>query len=188
MKELYRPTFTMLVGIPGCGKSTYAKNRLQCYNNEVKLFSSDEIRKELWGDESCQQEPFKVFNLMHERALTALKNGYDVIYDATNLTRKSRKGIMSLLPAYVKTECVIVWAPIEECIKRDSERARQVGEETIMTMCKRFEAPFYDEGFNEMSRLNTYMLSYLYPNQYKELTYHIEDDPELQQTNNEKEG
>ena len=45
-----------------------------------------------------------------------------------------------------------------------------------------------DEGFNEMSRLNTYMLSYLYPNQYKELTYHIEDDPELQQKNNEKEG
>ncbi len=45
-----------------------------------------------------------------------------------------------------------------------------------------------DEGFNEMSRLNTYMLSYLYPNQYKELTYHIEDDPELHQKNNEKEG
>lgn len=45
-----------------------------------------------------------------------------------------------------------------------------------------------DEGFNEMSHLNTYMLSYLYPNQYKELTYHIEDDPELQQKNNEKEG
>lgn len=36
-----------------------------------------------------------------------------------------------------------------------------------------------DEGFNEMSRLNTIMLSYLYPNQYKDLTYHIEDDPEL---------
>lgn len=41
-----------------------------------------------------------------------------------------------------------------------------------------------DEGFNEMSRLNTYMLSFLYPEQYKELTYHIEDDPELQ--NNKK--
>jgi GT2 family glycosyltransferase len=36
-----------------------------------------------------------------------------------------------------------------------------------------------DEGFNEMSRLNTIMLSYLYPNQYKDMTYHVEDDPEL---------
>lgn len=33
-----------------------------------------------------------------------------------------------------------------------------------------------NEGFNEMSRLNTYMLSYLYPDTYKQKTYHIEDD------------
>ena len=32
-----------------------------------------------------------------------------------------------------------------------------------------------DPGFNEMSRLNTYMLSFLYPQQYKEFTYNIED-------------
>lgn len=36
-----------------------------------------------------------------------------------------------------------------------------------------------DEGFNEMSRLNTIMLSYLYPKQYQDMTYHVEDDPEL---------
>lgn len=33
-----------------------------------------------------------------------------------------------------------------------------------------------DEGFNEMSRLNTYMLSFIYPNNYKEMTFHIEDE------------
>lgn len=33
-----------------------------------------------------------------------------------------------------------------------------------------------DEGFNEMSRLNTYMLSFLYPDTYKEFTFHIEDE------------
>ena len=36
-----------------------------------------------------------------------------------------------------------------------------------------------DAGFNEMSYLNTYMLSFLYPNKYKEMTYHVENDPEL---------
>lgn len=36
-----------------------------------------------------------------------------------------------------------------------------------------------DAGFNEMSKLNTYMLSFLYPNNYKQVTYHIEDDPEM---------
>ena len=43
-----------------------------------------------------------------------------------------------------------------------------------------------DPGFNEMSRLNTYMLSFLYPNNYKEMTYHVEDDLELK--NNKKGG
>lgn len=33
-----------------------------------------------------------------------------------------------------------------------------------------------NEGFNEMSKLNTYMLSFIYPNTYKEMTYHIENE------------
>lgn len=37
-----------------------------------------------------------------------------------------------------------------------------------------------DAGFNEMSRLNTLMLSYIYPDTYKDITYHIEDDEEYQ--------
>lgn len=40
-----------------------------------------------------------------------------------------------------------------------------------------------NEGFNEMSRLNTYMLSYLFPNSYKEKTYHIENDVEVWKAN-----
>lgn len=39
-----------------------------------------------------------------------------------------------------------------------------------------------DPGFNEMSRYNTKMLSKIYPNDYKRITYHIEDD--VQQTDN----
>lgn len=39
-----------------------------------------------------------------------------------------------------------------------------------------------DEGFNEMSQLNTTMLSYLYPDKYKEMTYNI--DLEQDQPNN----
>lgn len=37
-----------------------------------------------------------------------------------------------------------------------------------------------NKGFNEMSRLNTEMLKYIYPKKYKEMTYHIEDDKEWQ--------
>lgn len=40
-----------------------------------------------------------------------------------------------------------------------------------------------DEGFNEMSRLNTTMLSYLYPKTYKEMTYNIDLENEKEKEN-----
>ena len=45
-----------------------------------------------------------------------------------------------------------------------------------------------DPGFNEMSRLNTKMLKYIYPNNWKELTFHIEDElnKKTEETNVEK--
>ena len=39
-----------------------------------------------------------------------------------------------------------------------------------------------DEGFNEMSQLNTTMLSYLYPDRYKEMTYNIDLEQEPEKT------
>lgn len=41
-----------------------------------------------------------------------------------------------------------------------------------------------DEGFNEMSRLNTIMLSYLYPNSYKDITYNIDVEQEQEKNIN----
>ena len=143
-----RPTFYMLVGIPGSGKSTIAEKHLLTYDT-IHL-SSDAIRGELWGDENCQKNPDKVFALMQERTIEALKKGINVIYDATNITRKSRKAILDKIPSYVHKECVIVWAPIKDCISRDENRERTVGVDVINKMLKRFEAPFYDEGFDEI--------------------------------------
>ena len=134
----------MLVGIPGSGKSTFAKTMITKY---AKHITSDGIRKELWGDESSQQDNNKVFSVMHERTIEALKNGFDVIYDATNINRKDRKYILDKIPAYVAKHCIIVWAPFHECIYRDRQRERTVGKEVIDRILRRFEAPFYDEGF-----------------------------------------
>ena len=47
-----------------------------------------------------------------------------------------------------------------------------------------------DPGFNEMSRLNTTMLSYLYPNDYKNMTYNIdlEQEAEAKKSEENKDG
>ena len=51
------PTLTLLIGLPGSGKTTYAKNYAQKYINDVVHLSSDKIRQELYGDETIQGNP-----------------------------------------------------------------------------------------------------------------------------------
>lgn len=147
-------TLRVLVGPPGCGKSTYAQNYMRDCKYEDLHLSSDGIRKELYGDESIQGNSEEVFALMKSRALEAFDKGTNVIYDATNMTRKNRASILSMCPKYVKKIAIVVWAPIEVCIKRDSERERTVGKEVIDRMLKCFQAPWHDEGFDTISVSN----------------------------------
>lgn len=144
-----RPTLILLVGPPGSGKTTYTEKYLSEHSNTVYL-SSDKIRKELWGDEGTQGDNNEVFYRMQTRAINSLNFGSDVIYDATNITRKDRSYIISLCPKFVKIEAHIIWAPIETCIERDADRKRTVGKEIIDRMLKRFQAPYYDEGIDEI--------------------------------------
>lgn len=144
-----RPTLILLVGIPGSGKTYYAKKYIKEHPSTIHL-SSDKIREELWGNEATQGDNNKVFSLMQSRAIEALNNGLSVLYDATNVTRKDRSCIIALCPKFVKIECHIIWAQIETCIERDAARERTVGKAVIDKMLKRFQAPYYDEGINEI--------------------------------------
>lgn len=144
-----RPKLILLCGIPGAGKTHYAKNYITLQSNTAHL-SSDAIRAALYGDESTQGNPVEVFGLMQKRTVEALNNGHNVIYDSTAMTRKDRQGIISVCPKFAKIECHIIWSPIEECIERDKARDRTVGKDVIDRMLKRFQAPFYDEGIDEI--------------------------------------
>lgn len=147
-----RPTLVILCGIPGSGKTYYAKQLLKdsYYKDRTIHLSSDGIRQELYGDEAVQGDPGEVFSLMQKRAVEALNNGLNVIYDSTAMTRKDRSGIIAVCPKFAKIQCDIVWSPIEVCIQRDAARERTVGKEVIDRMLKRFQAPYYDEGIDEI--------------------------------------
>ena len=145
---MQRPTCIILCGVPGSGKSTYAQNYIKQFGG-IHL-SSDTIRKELYGDESIQGNPNEIFSLMEQRAVNALNQNINVIYDSTGITRKDRAGIIAACPQFVKIEVHVIWAPIEMCIERDASRERTVGEAVIDRMLKRFQPPYYDEGIGEI--------------------------------------
>ena len=147
-----RPTLIILCGIPGSGKTTFAKKLLNdsYYKGNIVHLSSDAIRAELYGDAAVQGDPNEVFSLMQNRAVESLNNGQTVVYDSTAVTRKDRAGIIAACPKFAKIECYIIWAPIEVCIERDAARERTVGKKVIDMMLKRFQAPFVNEGIDDI--------------------------------------
>lgn len=143
--EIYKngvkiPKLYYTIGIPGSGKTTWAKAQ------DIPVFSSDDIRKELYGDASIQGNPDKVFGLLHERVRECLRNGQSCILDATNLTPRSRK--VPNLPEHQKI-AVIFNTPIDECKYRNENRDRVVPEEVIDRMAKKYIPPKREEGFRQ---------------------------------------
>lgn len=139
----------MLVGLPASGKSTYAKE-LADKNNMVVL-SSDELRKELYGDINDMEHNENVFEELHRRLKVNLSNGKSVIFDATNLASKKRMNTLKKLDKIdcIK-ECHIIATPISECMKHDQRRDRSVGVNVINKMYMNFNTPYYFEGWDDI--------------------------------------
>ena len=146
--------FVLLCGIPGCGKTYFGKIAEE--SDSYKLVSSDDIREALWGDASIQKNPKVVFSEMAARTLQALSEGYNVIYDATNIRRRDRllilKKVKKLKPT-VGTYCLIFNVPVEKCLERNRARQRQVPDEVILRMAAHMERPEYNEGWDYICNL-----------------------------------
>lgn len=142
--------FRMLVGLPGCGKSTYSNNFKLEYN-DYNIHSSDAIRAEfdIFGSDHNNE----VFTILHKRVIDDLKNGKNVIYDATNLTRKSRRSILDKIKNIDCTKiCVLFITPVEVCKERNALRTgvARVPDEVYDRMLKSFNVPTLEEGFDHI--------------------------------------
>ncbi|QIW89836.1 ATPase [Bacillus phage Izhevsk] len=138
--------FIMLVGIAGSGKSTFAENLA----SSAVYLSSDALREELLGDENNQEKNSDIFVEMTKRTKEALQAGFDVIYDATNISRKRRRGLLQQLPKNV-TKRVLYIAPELDVIKYQNEnRSRVVPPEVIDRMYKNLQVPIYSEGWDDI--------------------------------------
>ena len=141
--------FVMLVGLAGSGKSYFAKELMEGRDDIVYL-SSDSIREELTGDENNQDVNVEVFNQMAIRTKEALKIGKHVIYDATNISRKRRKGFLQQLSKGVHKTAVYISTDYDKVLEQNSERERVVPEMAIKRMYKNLQIPIYGEGWDNI--------------------------------------
>ena len=132
----------MTVGLPGSGKTTWASAQ-----KGYEVFSSDQIRQEL-GDVNDQSRNHEVFRILHDRIITALKDGKDCIYDATNITAKNRRQFLSEISCH-KVARVFV-RPLEVIKAQNESRNRTVPPEVIRDMLRRWQTPIVQEGFDEI--------------------------------------
>jgi predicted kinase len=142
----------VLCGLPGSGKSTWASKHT---SQDTLLFSSDDIREELWGDAAIQDNPKRVFELLYSRAKYAMKNGFSAIIDSTNLKAKDRKNLLKELKPYAeRCEIRIFATSLEECILRQEKRARKVPAEVIERMTRGKQEPSIEEGWDIIVRVH----------------------------------
>ncbi len=132
---------TILIGIPGSGKTTYAKQHLLT-NADICYVSSDDIREELFGDASVQKDPKRVFGIAYERTTAALDAGKDVVFDSTATTVTARRQLLNACAAHANSvRYIVLNTPLNECLRRNRLRDRQVPEEVIRRQYRNMSRP-----------------------------------------------
>lgn len=137
--------FYMLVGLPGSGKSTEAEKI------NAKVFSSDKLREELYGDENIQGDNTSLFAELHKRIKKCLIEGNDCIYDATNINAKRRKAFLQEIKKIdCEKICIFVATDFDLCIERNNNRDRKVPYNVIKKMYLTIDIPQYREGWDNI--------------------------------------
>lgn len=146
----YIPKLFMMVGLPGSGKSTYAHYIITEKGKPI-IHSSDDLREELYGDSNNQDNNVDLFQELHKRIKEDLRNGKDVIYDATNISKKRRRAFLSELKNISCIRiCVLIMTPFDKCVEFNSKRDRVVPVDVIERMIKNWNPPALNEGFDNI--------------------------------------
>lgn len=132
------PKLILTVGLPASGKSSYARGRVS-KDKKLIRFNNDDMAKMMYEGQQREGKAFGiVINLLKAGVEEALKQGFDVIVDNTNLNPKTRTS-WELVAQNHKAAFELVdftKVSIDDCIKRDALRqnGEQVTAPVIWTM------------------------------------------------------
>lgn len=148
----------LLIGLPGSGKSSLAR-QLQQTQPGCRIISTDQIRADLFGDESIQGSWPVIWRQVQQQvqqAVAQIQTGEATlaIYDATNTRRRNRRQVIALARAAGFTQIWAVWLnlPLELCLSRNQQRSRQVPEPVIQRMARQLWSgpPCLREGIDRL--------------------------------------
>ena len=136
----------LLKGLPGSGKSTYAKELIDKNPGKFKRINKDDLRAMLDNGKFSKNNEAFVLYMRNQMLIKALESTFSVIIDDTNLHIKHENAIRTIVQEFnvqqgrgknsakVVINDSFLQIPIEECIKRDLKRFNSVGKDVIMKM------------------------------------------------------
>jgi hypothetical protein len=96
--------------------------------------STDQIRAEIYGDEGIQGDWRQIWGQVQNRwraALADIQTGHcgGVLYDATNVRRRSRRQLLHQARTLGFTRCIGLWfdTPLDLCLQRNQARWSRQG-------------------------------------------------------------
>lgn len=141
-----KSTLYVMIGIPGAGKSTFARNILKNINNAMYV-SRDSIRHSL-NDEYMEKSLKEREHVAYKEYIDQINIGLlvgDVVADATHYSLKSRKKLIKNLSLdNVDIIYVVINTPLDLCKERNSLRSGNaiVPEDKIDFFHKNLELPY----------------------------------------------
>ena len=144
-------TLYITVGLPGSGKSTYAKEFIK--GKDIEYLSSDSLRAVFCKSEEDQTVTPLVFGHIKRKVDEFLKDGKNVMVDATSVNRKERSDYINTAKKYgAKVVAIIFKMDRQGLIDRNKKRGEQgvrvVPDFVIDKMLAKYEEPSFDEGID----------------------------------------
>jgi predicted kinase len=135
----------ILVGAPGSGKSTWGKILANGDPSFIRL-CPDDFRAEFGRGEDDQSVSVIAFDTTRRRMDFALKDGFSVIIDATNMYRKARKQFIDIANMHGAKTIAVVFEVDKNTLldrnqKRGAQGGRNVPEFVIDKMLAKYERP-----------------------------------------------
>jgi predicted kinase len=153
------PTCWFLIGPPNSGKSTWVKKNAP----DAVIISSDqyiERRAEELGKTYGEVFKDSIGPATAEMMSTldnAIISRLPLVWDQTNLTKKSRKAKLDKLKKY-NVIAVAFEIPYEEILRRRNKRKNETGKDVpdhiLQSMFNTYQRPSTDEGFSKIIIVN----------------------------------
>lgn len=135
-------------GIPGSGKSTWAKTWVTEKPKERIRINQDDIRR-MFGVYWVPERESLVQSACDDIVTRAICKGYDIVIDNMNLNPKTVqhwKDLVEFVKPYginYNIEFKDFKTPLETCIERDAKRENPIGEKVINSIYNKYKT-FYD--------------------------------------------